>query len=47
MQKYLDVRLEYGMTLSQCREQKKLQVVQHARWGGDLEIRLLAFAIEL
>jgi len=45
MEKYPDVRLEDGMTLSQW-EQKKLQVVQHAQWGGDLEVRLLAIALE-
>jgi len=25
---------------------KQLQIVQHAQWGGDLEIRLLTIAIE-
>jgi len=45
MLKYPDVRLEDGMTSSQW-EQKKLQVVQCAQWGGDVEIRLIAIGIQ-
>ncbi|XP_065901931.1 uncharacterized protein [Dysidea avara] len=45
MQKFPDVRLEDGMTVCQWK-QKKLHIIQNAQWGGDLEIRLLAIALE-
>ena len=44
MQKYPDVCLEDGMTPHQW-EEKKLQILCHGEWGGDLEVRLLAIGL--
>lgn len=45
MQKYPEIHVEEGMTVHQW-DQKKLQIVQSAHWGGDLEIHLLAIGIQ-
>lgn len=44
MEKYPDIRTEDGLSQQQW-EQKKLQTLQPRKWGGDLEVRLLAIGL--